>query len=578
MRSDNKTSYSSELFREYASPRGMSLTGRRCADKRFRYLQNMYIDYEGGGNGVESIPGYRKIHAAKDRIHSLAIQQVGRDKFIIIHEGGSLYRLGCSTDGGSKIADISDCDSNAFVFGENCLIADGSGLYLIDGEGKFTPLCHESYIAECSCFALFDGRLFLSGSRSHRGKIFYSSRLDGGDVVFSQDNFIFGGGDIISLLSHRGRLWVFRSAEGGRGVITCHKADEGYPICLSLGGVRPVGQVLSLEDKILLLAADGLWAIENTSEEEKTGLSHRSAEIEPMLTREDIYTAKLCLWKGYAVIGCGERIYLGDRRGSDKEYGWYFLAGIGSHSGDRRVYRYSDTAPEGYFAHRSAHAPAESEVISLTREDGEAIFYTEEGGKKYSVYPTDERWGGNLLPAENLLSDGELLCFTTDEGIFLFNSDMRGTPPERLRSSDDFNEKEYERLYGRVIHPDFYSFDGHAPSYIIATEYDDCGLPLTEKTSVGRSLFLRVKAPRGTPLTVSVLTDGKTASIQRLIAPPHNDRQYEWECPTGLISLTERANGWVEKQIVIESREFASPFGLCSLAFKYQPKEKLKKG
>jgi hypothetical protein len=220
----------------------------------------------------------------------------------------------------------------------------------------------------------------------------------------------------------------------------------------------------------------------------------------------------------------------------------------------------------------------ESEVISLRLEGGKNIFYAEEDGKKYSVYPTEERFGGNLMPAEILISDGELLCFASCGEIFLFNNDMRGVAPEEIKSEKNFDEKEYERLYGNKIHPGFYSFMGHAPSYVIATAYDSCGLLATENSSSGESLCLKLKIPKKTSLTVSVITNKGIATKQTLTAVPCCEKNEGYEKGIGIIGLTERAHGWLEKQIIIEGNEFSSPFGLCALAFKYQLKEKLKKG
>ena len=196
-------------------------------------------------------------------------------------------------------------------------------------------------------------------------------------------------------------------------------------------------------------------------------------------------------------------------------------------------------------------------------EKGKLIYYVEIGGKKYSVYPTSERCGGDFSPAETVVSDGKLLCFSTREGIFLFNNDMRGA---------DVGDGE------GMLHPHFYSFDGHAPSYIIATAYDSVGLPVTEKTSVGESLYLKLKGPGKRSLTVTVMTDRGPASKQSLSALPHSCREYGGKERASIIGIQERAHRWIEKQIIIEGGEFASPFGICSMAFKYQPKENLKKG
>ena len=81
----------------------------------------------------------------------------------------------------------------------------------------------------------------------------------------------------------------------------------------------------------------------------------------------------------------------------------------------------------------SSNEYAEGEVISRITESGEMQFFVEEGGIKYSVYPTEEYRGGEYFAAESLASDGRLLYFGTSTGdLCIFNNDMRGQPPKRL--------------------------------------------------------------------------------------------------------------------------------------------------
>ena len=575
MKEGNNTINQKELFREYSSPRGMSLTGNACPEKRFSYLKNMYVDYEGGGDSIESIPGYRRIYSSKKDVGLLGVHRARGKSWLVFREDHTLCRLEYPSGRMEKIADLYG-EASAFVLGEICLVTDERGLYSIDSEGDVRTLCEEEYIVGCRTAALFDGRLFLSGNERHRGKIFYSTRLDESELHFSKDSFIKARGEVSSLLTHRGTLFVF-SSDGGEGVISSHKADGGYPVCLNLGGAIPTGEVLSLNDEILFLTGEGLFAIESPIKEEAR-LVCRSREIEPMLLREDIPSAKLGFWRGYAVIGCGKSIYLGDTRSADRNYDWYFITDVGAYCGDKRVYRYSPSADEGCLAHKLTHGIAEGEIISRMLETGSTIYYTEENGKKYSVYPTDERMGGSLIPAENLLSDGELLCFSADGSILIFNNDMRGVAGDEIVNLPWYDPEEYEKLYGNKIRPELYSFDGHAPHYVISTAYDCCGLPINEKTSIGESLFLKIKSPVKAALTVVVNTDKGKTTRQTVTALPHFSDGYGYKNQTCIVRATERAHGWLEKQIILEGNEFCSPFGLCSIAFKYQPKEKTKKG
>ena len=90
MRKENQTN-ELELYREYKGQRGFSLDVGAMENGKFAYLENMYIDREGGGL-LESVPGYRRLFGAEDKIHSLALQNVGEEKFIIFHSGKRLYK------------------------------------------------------------------------------------------------------------------------------------------------------------------------------------------------------------------------------------------------------------------------------------------------------------------------------------------------------------------------------------------------------------------------------------------------------------------------------------------------------
>ena len=119
---------------------------------------------------------------------------------------------------------------------------------------------------------------------------------------------------------------------------------------------------------------------------------------------------------------------------------------------------------------------------------------------------------------------------------------------------------------------DYHSFDNHAPRDVIATDYDDLGVPMCEKSADGDSLFLKIKSRGDIPLTVRVNTEKGEVARQNITALPSTHNQ------SGIVKMAERARGFTEKQIVIESSEYSSPFSLCSMAVKFQPKEKLKKG
>ena len=155
---------------------------------------------------------------------------------------------------------------------------------------------------------------------------------------------------------------------------------------------------------------------------------------------------------------------------------------------------------------------------------------------------------------------------------------MRGVAPEEIRNNPDFDKEEYKRLYGRVIHKSFYSFDHHTPKYLIATCYDDCGNPFNKKSAIGQSLRLKIRAGGQGSLRVKINTDSERNLIHTIRLFPSEGIDTCYEASVSSISIAEKAHLFGEKQVVIEAENYCSPIAFHSLAFRYLTQEKLKKG
>ena len=87
----------SELSRYYGNFRGVDFSSDHTlvSEKRFPYLVNMYKDYvSGGGQGIETIPGFRRRFSAPNKakvngIHSYKDKDSKRH--VLVHAGTSLY-------------------------------------------------------------------------------------------------------------------------------------------------------------------------------------------------------------------------------------------------------------------------------------------------------------------------------------------------------------------------------------------------------------------------------------------------------------------------------------------------------
>ena len=132
-----------------------------------------------------------------------------------------------------------------------------------------------------------------------------------------------------------------------------------------------------------------------------------------------------------------------------------------------------------------------------------------------------------------------------------------------------------EEIYVTLAPPDLFSrsqetgktkaaiFSEYGVSFT-KTSNDRAGLPVSEKSSDGESLYLKLKAKFPLPLNLTVNTDKGMASRHSLTVSASTDRD------SRIINLAERTHGWIEKQIEIKVDEYASPLTLCSLAYKYQ--------
>jgi hypothetical protein len=266
------------------------------------------------------------------------------------------------------------------------------------------------------------------------------------------------------------------------------------------------------------------------------------------------------------------------------EYEWFTLRGLGHYQNSTRVYRYDSYERGDYLAHSAPGEIAEGTAYS-TIEEGETIFYVTEGEKRYTVYPTDEMRGGDFYPASVYLGIDDLLFFgTTDGTLFVFNSDKRGVAPDYISAAPDFNKAEYLAKMGQRIHPDFYSFDHHAPRYVVSTEWDSCGAPHLTKSTVKHSLTVKYRAFCAAEIYCEVGADAREyTELTSFPAGEFSFAELNFEAlPFSLgdyhtVPLSEKEKGWVEKQITLYSDRFASPIGIYQITYRYTIKGRLKK-
>ena len=460
-------------------------------------------------------------------------------------------------------------------------------------------------IKGCTVCESFDGRVFLSGNKSLPNTVFYSSRdLSGKNNpfyfgVFNYFNDGTGSFGVESMLAAGESLAVFKSGDDGGGSIYYHTPKETginilpkiYPVSYIHSGIAAVGESVSFFDDPVFISALGVSALDKKMINLERSVAVRSHNVNSLLLSENLKDISLAKWCGYLFILAGEHAYLADSRSTfthttgNTEYEWYYLTGIGTYKDDRRVYRYSSIARNGYNVHEKTDCIAESLVGSTTHPDGNIIYFTIEKGIRYEVYLTTEMYGGTFSPASCIFgTEDNLLLFGTESGdICIFNNDMRGIAPPALKEMAGFNEKEYKKSFGRRIHPYYYSFANHSPRYSVKTVADDGSFPHATKNTEKHSLTVKLRSLGCKSLVCEAGTEKNGyREVARLPDCALDFSEFDFSALSFsnneyvTLPLKEKEKGWIEKTVSFYSKEYCSPFGICTVTYRFKLKGKIK--
>lgn len=460
-------------------------------------------------------------------------------------------------------------------------------------------------ILGCTVCECFDGRVFLSGNKQFPNTVFYSSRDETGKnnpLYFGVLNYFndgTGSFTVQSMLAAGESLAVFKSGDDGGGSIYYHTPRETgadilpkiYPVSFIHSGVSAIGDSISFFDDPIFISALGISALDKKRINLERSVAVRSSNVNSRLLAEDLTKISLTEWRGYLVVMAGSHIYLADSRqtfthkSGSTEYEWYYLAGVGTYAGERKVFRYSPIATEGYAAHKDADAVIRGDVYMDVVGDGKTVYYTEEKGIKYEAYTLGEATGGRFSPASCAKGvGGGLLLFGTESGdVCVFNNDKRGEPPPWIKNSSDYDEEEYRRSFAGRIHPYYYSFASHAPRYALTTAKDNGGFPNLTKNTVKNSLAVKAKLFGSGSFTFEVYNDKK--GYKEIAELPSSSLDFSEIDFSSLsfsnaesltLPLKEKEKGWIEKEMNFYSDSFSSPFGIYSITFRFTVKGKIK--
>lgn len=460
-------------------------------------------------------------------------------------------------------------------------------------------------VGECRICECFDGRIFLSGNPRLPNTVIYSARNESGNndpLYFGTLNYFNDGTGtfpVVSMLSAGDSLAVFKSDDDGGGSIFYHtpkSTDSGilprvYPVSYVHGGIGGLGESISFFDDPVFIARSGVCALDKRTITLERSVACRSHNVNPLLLCEDLSRVRLGKWCGYLVVSVGGKVFLADSRATylDKsghqEYEWYYLSGVGTYKNATRVYRYASIAPAGYLVHPTPEERVTDTVMSVKNANGELIYYTEGDDGRYVVYPTEDYEGGVFSAASAILTtDDDLFFFGTESGnVCVFNNDRRGTPPPDIAADEDFDNEEYAIKYSRRIHPSYYRFDDHLPTYALRTVLDNCGIPHLTKSTVKHSLAIKMSVTGSGSVICEVGTD--CSGYKETARVPNAEIDFScfdfahlaFETADHFtIPISEKEKGWIEKEIAIRSSDGA-PIAIYSMSYRFTVKGRIKK-
>ena len=135
----------STYTRIYEDTRGVRMRGGAGT---LSSLTNMYVDYEGGGVGIETVPGFRKITSCGAKINGLYRQKLGTgEEYILSHAGTSLGRIPVNREGPyESVTTLADAPSSSFTFGECLYVLDGKKIIELSPDGDSEKITAVAYV------------------------------------------------------------------------------------------------------------------------------------------------------------------------------------------------------------------------------------------------------------------------------------------------------------------------------------------------------------------------------------------------------------------------------------------------
>ncbi len=460
-------------------------------------------------------------------------------------------------------------------------------------------------ITKCTLCAIYDDRIFLSGNPDFPNSVFYSARNDVGvndPSYFGVLNYFndgIGWERVTALFPFSDVLCVTKA-----DTVYYHQGADGtdlvtriYPSVRGNAGLGSLGACCNFLDDPVMLTAQGVFGVNKETLTLERTLGRRSSTIDARLLREqgqDLAAARMVEWEGYLCLFVNGHVYMADSRSAYEDatgglqYEWFYLCDVGVWRDENGLSTAIYTAVTGdlsvggiSLAGEKVHRSGTAYTLTETHEElyftgdkvfdaevsGVAIKYAVIGDKAYAVYATGElAKEGVFHPAVHPMVVGDRLYFGTDTGeVFVFNNDKRGESV----GDDEVEPSE--------LHCSFYSFAGHRIDSGFLTRFDDCGVPHLCKSTLSRSLILRVKVMSAALFSIGVSTEReRDRHVDEISASRFSFAGTDFSALTFMVRSNativagERERRWVEKQYLLRDGGFCRPFGVYNLTYRYR--------
>ncbi len=490
--------------------------------------------------------------------------------------------------------------------------ADGSvttlGAYRGDTTSGFVSMIESATVA-----AIFDNRVFFSGIPGKPNLVLFCGRNSTG---FADPSYIgvlnyvedgVGTSPITAMLGVADTLLVLKADTQQDGSVYYHKPMETgidilpkiYPAEAGLAGVGCLGAACNFLDDPVFVSKLGLDAISQLKISSERSREHRSSLIDAkLINSSDLKNSRLCEYGGYLVLLCDGKMFLADSRqvyqnaAGHNEYEWFYLEEIGVYSGQTETYFYVEDFPVSLLnedgsrkdftvTYSRKEYPAQiakdySSDMVLDINEAKGVYSYSFEDRSYTVAIVEllsgeiaallcdtlgEMRGGEFSPAVSVKNINENLYFGTQGGdVCSFNFDKRN-------KTDG------------TIAPKWYTFNGRAIYSGVALKNDNCGLPNMTKSTVKRSLVVKVKNFSALAAKIRVKTNKKPMadvadiSSNRGLEELFSDMDFSdfsfIQSGDSIFAVREKEKKWVEKQYFIYTDTFMRPFALFYASFKY---------